>query len=279
MCVHSGSGRGVGTSRRFLEAAAPLSGEPLRPERPPRAPLGDNGWMDSDGLVLIGPTVVLRVPGEADVGPLWDAVVETMGELRQWMSWFHDGYSETDVRIWVESTRRGFDADDDFNFVITERGEGTVLGACGLNKVDHANRLANLGYWVRTTATGNGTATESAALVAHWALGELGLNRLEVVAATSNGRVFAWPRSSEPCAKAWPEIASGWAAPSTTPWSSRSSVLIWGCLWRSPARVEMKGFPPPCERGRPSGRAIPTLADDPLTGSFGTSVTRLEHSA
>ncbi len=54
--------------------------------------------MDGDGLVLIGPTVVLRVPGEADVGPLWDAVVETMGELRQWMSWFHDGYSETDVR-------------------------------------------------------------------------------------------------------------------------------------------------------------------------------------
>ncbi len=142
--------------------------------------------MDGDGLILIGPTAVLRVPGEADVGPLWDAVGESMEELRQWMSWFHEGYSESDVRRWVETSRHDFDADDDFNFVITERGAGAILGACGLNKVDHANRLANLGYWVRATATGNGTATEAAALLAHWALGELGLIRLEVVAATSN---------------------------------------------------------------------------------------------
>ncbi len=142
--------------------------------------------MDGDGLVLIGPTVTLRVPGQADVGPLWEAVGESMEELRRWMSWFHEGYSESDVRRWVETSQRDFEADDDFNFVITERGAGTMLGACGLNKVDNANRLANLGYWVRATATGNGTATEAAALVAHWALGDIGLIRLEVVAATSN---------------------------------------------------------------------------------------------
>ncbi len=28
------------------------------------------------------------------------------------------------------------------------KDHGVVLGACGLNKIDHASRLANLGYWV-----------------------------------------------------------------------------------------------------------------------------------
>ncbi len=142
--------------------------------------------MDGDGLVLIGPTVVLRVPGDGDVEPLWDAVRESVDELARWMNWFHEGYSRADVRSWVATVRRDFEADTDFNFVITRPGDGTVLGACGLNKVDRANRLANIGYWVRTTATGHGWATEAAALAAHWALGEGGMNRLELVVATTN---------------------------------------------------------------------------------------------
>ena len=141
----------------------------------------------SERLTLIGPTVVLRVPDEADVAPLWGAVRDSAHELGQWMSWFHDDYSEADVRSWTEAARRGFDADDEYNFVVIDRDEGTVLGACGLNKFDCVNRSAHLGYWVRTPATGRGAATESAALVTHWALGELGLNRLEVVVATANG--------------------------------------------------------------------------------------------
>jgi len=142
--------------------------------------------MDDEGLTLIGPTVVLRLPGDDDVEPLWRAAHESVEELQRWMAWFHDEYSTADVAAWVESARRGWQTDDDFNLVITERGGGSVLGACGLNKVDRANRLANLGYWVRSTATGRGVATEAAALVAHWGLGVLGLNRLEIVVATTN---------------------------------------------------------------------------------------------
>lgn len=142
--------------------------------------------MEGDGLVLIGPTVVLRTPTPDDLEPLWEAVSESMGELSRWMAWFHEDYSPADIRAWVDTTRRGWDTDDDYGLVITDRRAGTVLGACGLNKVDRVNRWANLGYWVRTTATGRGVATEASALAAHWGLGALGLNRLEVVVATTN---------------------------------------------------------------------------------------------
>lgn len=150
------------------------------------APAGDNAGMADEGLTLVGPTLVLRVPGHDDVEPLWHAARQSMAELGRWMAWFHDGYSTSDVESWVETTRRGWQTDDDFNLVITARGAGAVLGACGLNKVDRANRLASLGYWVRTESAGRGVATEAAALVAHWGLGILGLNRLEIVVATGN---------------------------------------------------------------------------------------------
>jgi len=142
--------------------------------------------MADEGLTLVGPTVVLRVPGDDDVEPLWQAARQSMGELSRWMAWFHDGYSISDVASWVDATRRGWATDDDFNLVITERGGGTVVGACGLNSVDRANRRADLGYWVRTESCCRGLATEAAALVAHWGLGILGLNRLEIVVATGN---------------------------------------------------------------------------------------------
>ena len=129
---------------------------------------------------------MLRVPTAGDVEPLWEAARESMEELQRWMAWFHDGYGASDVKAWVESSQRGWESDDDFNLVITEPGSGSVLGACGLNKVDRVNRSANLGYWVRSTETGRGVATEAAALVAHWGLGVLGLSRLEVVVATGN---------------------------------------------------------------------------------------------
>ena len=57
---------------------------------------------------------------------------------------------------------------------------------CGLNRIDHENRRANLGYWIRTSRTGSGIATAVTRLLARWAFQELKLNRIEIVVATGN---------------------------------------------------------------------------------------------
>jgi ribosomal-protein-serine acetyltransferase len=146
---------------------------------------GEDGGVDTD-LALVGPSLVLRPPGAADVESFWQAVTESVSELSQWMAWCHEDYSREEARAWLETCAGAWDRAEAFDFLTTDRSTGAVLGACALNHLDHGNRRANLGYWVRTGATGRGVATEAAALAVHYGLGDLGLGRVEIVAAVGN---------------------------------------------------------------------------------------------
>ena len=46
--------------------------------------------------------------------------------------------------------------------------------------------MANLGYWVRTNSVGRGVATSATRLAARFGFEELGLHRIEIVAAVEN---------------------------------------------------------------------------------------------
>ena len=64
--------------------------------------------------------------------------------------------------------------------------DGTYLGGCGLNQIDRINRRANLGYWVRSTATRQGVATGAVRALRDWAFEVTELVRLEIVVAVGN---------------------------------------------------------------------------------------------
>jgi RimJ/RimL family protein N-acetyltransferase len=55
-----------------------------------------------------------------------------------------------------------------------------------MNFIDWPHRRANLGYWLRTSATGRGYASDAARSLAHWGLAALGFQRIEIVAAIDN---------------------------------------------------------------------------------------------
>jgi ribosomal-protein-serine acetyltransferase len=137
-------------------------------------------------ITLVGPSLVLRRAGPDDVDPFWEAVTESVPELSRWMAWCHEGYSREAARAWLERCHGAWDRAEAFDFLVTDRATGALLGACALNHIDHGNRRANLGYWVRTSATGRGVATEAAAIVVHYGLADLGLGRIEIVAAVAN---------------------------------------------------------------------------------------------
>ena len=137
-------------------------------------------------LALVGPSLALRPPGPDDVEPFWEAVAESVPELSRWMAWCHEGYSREEARAWLETCAHAWDRAEAFDFLVTDPATGRLLGACALNHLDHGNRRANLGYWVRTSACGRGIATEAAALAVHFGLGDLGFGRVEIVAAVAN---------------------------------------------------------------------------------------------
>ena len=134
----------------------------------------------TDGVVL------LRPYRSGDVDHLYQAVRESITEMSPWMPWCHADYSIEESRAWVESRAEAWEKGTEYDFAITDARDGFFLGGCGLNHIDQANRIANLGYWVRTSRAKKGVASAAARLLAQFGLGKLELNRIEIMAAVGN---------------------------------------------------------------------------------------------
>ena len=131
------------------------------------------------------PDVRIRPYTVDDAEEVWHAATESSAELLPWMSWYHVGYHIRETRSWLEMQVSAFRLGTAYEFAIVSR-EGRYLGGCGLSRIDPLNRLANLGYWVRTSAAGHGVARTAVKQVAAWAYAHTDLMRLEIIAATGN---------------------------------------------------------------------------------------------
>lgn len=121
----------------------------------------------------------------ADAEEVWKAAQESSAELLPWMPWYHLGYHVRETRSWLEMQANAFRIGTEYAFAI-ESHDGRYLGGCGLSRIDAVNRRANLGYWVRTSATRRGVARAAVNRLAAWAFAHTDLVRLEIVAATTN---------------------------------------------------------------------------------------------
>ncbi len=129
----------------------------------------------SDGII------VLRPPAESDLPALADAIRSSQAHLAPFLPWAAGDYDENDTLEWIR--RRGYPSE--VGFVIVTPA-GNLVGGCGLNGFNEANRVANLGYWLRTSARGNGFATAATRLVARHGFDEYGLARIEILMSTEN---------------------------------------------------------------------------------------------
>jgi RimJ/RimL family protein N-acetyltransferase len=69
---------------------------------------------------------------------------------------------------------------------ITRGQSGLPLGCIGINQFRHADRMANLGYWIGQPHQGQRLAARAARLLLPFAFERFGLQRLEIVVAESN---------------------------------------------------------------------------------------------
>jgi ribosomal-protein-serine acetyltransferase len=120
-----------------------------------------------------------------DVLPVWDAALESVSEAFPFMPWCRPDLTVEEQRIWIGAQVIAFEAGTAFEFAIVS-DDGRYLGGCGLNQIDGVNRRANLGYWVRSSSTGRGVATNAVRQLIAWAFSHTDLVRLEVVVSTQN---------------------------------------------------------------------------------------------
>lgn len=135
-------------------------------------------------ISLITGDLLLRPFRFSDAVGLYYAVRESVKDLKPWMSWATEGYTEMAAREYITVARARWDEHTFYAFAIT-RGE-EILGACTLSSIHAIYRFCNLGYWVRTSYRGQGIAGRAAQLAARFAFENLGLIRVEIVIAAGN---------------------------------------------------------------------------------------------
>src|SRR5436190_9551870 len=137
-------------------------------------------------MELTDESILLRPYCEADAEHLHAAVRESIPEVSRWLPWCHENYSLAESRDFVASRRIASQGDEWYSFAIFENSSGAFVGGVGLNFINRVHQFANLGYWIRTSAAGRGFATGATRLAARFGFAQLGLRRIEIVAAVNN---------------------------------------------------------------------------------------------
>jgi RimJ/RimL family protein N-acetyltransferase len=134
----------------------------------------------ADELILIRPY------READAELLYEAVRESIAEVSPWLPWCHENYSIAESREFIAARSIISQGDEWYSFGIFDKASRRFCGGVGLNFINRVHQIANLGYWVRTSAAGRGVATRATRLAARFGFETLGLHRIEIVAAVDN---------------------------------------------------------------------------------------------
>ena len=127
----------------------------------------------------------IRPYAPEDAQTLWEAARESVVEVHRWLPWCHPQYSMAEAEEWIRSCGPLATEGREYSFAIVGT-DGRFLGGCGLNQFNRIHRFANLGYWVRTSATRHGVATAAVRQVADFAFRHTDLVRLEIVCAVGN---------------------------------------------------------------------------------------------
>jgi RimJ/RimL family protein N-acetyltransferase len=74
----------------------------------------------------------------------------------------------------------------EYGFAIKDSKNDSFIGCCGVNNINWRDKYGNLGYWIRSSQSGQGIATAATLRLAQFAFKQLSLNRVEIVVATKN---------------------------------------------------------------------------------------------
>jgi len=132
------------------------------------------------------PRLTLVPIDTSDAAELWEAVESSRAELAPWLPWVPFNTDQDASYRYAEASAQDWDNARACRFAIRDKKSRRLHGVVGLEAFAHLHQSVELGYWLRTDATGNGYMTEASRAVIQWAFSTLHAHRVRVAAATDN---------------------------------------------------------------------------------------------
>lgn len=150
-------------------------------------------------MTVILHALLLEIPEKLETGRLTlaatraghgalvnEATSESFPELRAWMPWALQVQSLEDSEKHCRDAQAKWHAREMIDFCFFARPEGTFVGKGGLHTIDWSIPKMEVGYWIRSSCTGRGYATEATGALVELARAVLGAHRVEITCNAAN---------------------------------------------------------------------------------------------
>jgi RimJ/RimL family protein N-acetyltransferase len=142
------------------------------------------------GRMRGGPQPVMPAPGGLSLRP-WlpsDAAAVVTAYRDPAIQLWHRRQllTEAEARELIAAWNRQWQAETGAAWAVVRGDPGEALGRVSLRDVDLDTGQAEVGYWVLPAARGGGIAASAVTGLTRWALGDLGLHRLELMHSVAN---------------------------------------------------------------------------------------------
>jgi RimJ/RimL family protein N-acetyltransferase len=121
-----------------------------------------------------------------DVEQFVKAIRESAKTVGEWLPWWKADYSEDDALLWFETCEKAIAVRSGFDIGVFHKDGGVLIGSVAINRIDTANQIGSLGYWVRESQQGNGYCSEAVNRIKSFGFDELALTSLEIVVLEQN---------------------------------------------------------------------------------------------
>ncbi len=139
-------------------------------------------------ILIETPRLMLRTPQKGDAEPLNQAINHSLPELQLWQPWALDPSLKTTEKFINDSIEQwNSDNQNIFSLIVVHKEENKIICASGYNRNSDASiPFYEIGYWLETTYTGQGLATELTNALTRYAFLELKAVRVQIKAQAEN---------------------------------------------------------------------------------------------
>jgi len=134
------------------------------------------------------PRFIIRPFRRRDVGPMHDAVQASLPELEEWLPWAV-GYDRSVAHRFIRDSASAWNDARAYDFALRLHEEPDFhVGNISVWPTSPANRVGEIGYWIRSDLTGEGIGTEVTARTIQVGFEELNYHKIVLRIAAGNER-------------------------------------------------------------------------------------------
>jgi len=137
--------------------------------------------------------IALRIFREDDAEEFFALTMENKDYLKEWLGWLDYTKTVEDTRNNIKERLQGILETGGYPKSVAIIYEGKIAGTIGYNEINRTSKIGIIGYWLASEFQGLGIMTKACKAFINYGFTELGLNRIQIAAATENEKSRAIP--------------------------------------------------------------------------------------